>query len=217
MPKKSGKKKRMTGDERRADIVEKAERLFSQRGFKGTTTRAIAEEAAISEATIFKYFSRKEDLYKAIIDRCCNDPGGSFILTSKFKGLRGKTLFTELATFIIGRYSEDPSFSRLLMFSALERSEFSDMFFNYRGVESFEFLSSEIERLIKEGLFTERDPKLSARAFLGMIAHYCMLQEIYGFKKFFERSPEVVVETFVGIFFDGMKRREGTEKGGRGD
>ena len=53
----------------RHKILETAIRLFSERGFNGTTTKEIAEEAGVNEALIFRYFSTKRDLYGSIIDR----------------------------------------------------------------------------------------------------------------------------------------------------
>ncbi|MDP4094651.1 MAG: TetR/AcrR family transcriptional regulator [Bacillota bacterium] len=44
-------------------IIEAAVRLFSQYGFTGTTTMAIAKEAGVSEKTLFKYFHTKQELY----------------------------------------------------------------------------------------------------------------------------------------------------------
>src|SRR3982751_2999385 len=59
---------RMAGEERRQQIVRIAMRLFSQRGFRGTTTREIAQAAGISEAMVFRHFATKEELYAAILD-----------------------------------------------------------------------------------------------------------------------------------------------------
>ena len=61
-------KERLTGEERRQRIVEAAVDLFSRKGFRGTTTREIAEAADISEAMIFKHFATKRELYSAIIE-----------------------------------------------------------------------------------------------------------------------------------------------------
>ena len=41
---------RMAGEERRLQILRLAMRLFSQRGFRGTTTKEIAQAAGVSEA-----------------------------------------------------------------------------------------------------------------------------------------------------------------------
>ncbi|MFD1318076.1 TetR/AcrR family transcriptional regulator [Loigolactobacillus zhaoyuanensis] len=41
--------------------------LFAQQGYNGTSTAQIAQQAAVSQATIFKYFKTKQDLLLAII------------------------------------------------------------------------------------------------------------------------------------------------------
>ncbi|MGI8669846.1 MAG: TetR/AcrR family transcriptional regulator, partial [Aridibacter sp.] len=64
---------RMAGDERRLQILQVAMKLFSKNGFAGTTTKKIAEAAGVSEATVFKHFSNKEELYADILDhKACN-------------------------------------------------------------------------------------------------------------------------------------------------
>ncbi len=203
------KKRRFTGQERRRQIVEVAEGLFSRKGFRGTTTREVAKRAGISEATIFKHFSGKEDLYRAIINRCCDDAGGGIAFIRRIEDKEGVELFREVARFFMEKYREDPSFPRLLMFSALEERNFSDIFIRSKGMDSLDYLSRRIEAMMKKGLFRKANPTLCARAFLGMVMHYCMFQEIYGFKRFMDFPQEEVIDTFVEIFLKGMSKQGG--------
>src|SRR5438445_12635215 len=66
---------RMAGEERHLQIVRVAMRLFSQRGFRGTTTKEIALAAGVSEAMVFRHFATKSELYSAILDHkaCLHD------------------------------------------------------------------------------------------------------------------------------------------------
>ena len=59
---------RMAGEERRLQILAVAVSLFSNRGFRGTTTREIAHAAGVSEAMVFRHFATKEELYAASLD-----------------------------------------------------------------------------------------------------------------------------------------------------
>src|ERR687883_1828091 len=69
---------RMAAEDRRPQIVDVAMRLFSERGFRGTTTKEIAQAAGVSEAIIFRHFATKDDLYAAIIDlKSCSAFGAS--------------------------------------------------------------------------------------------------------------------------------------------
>ncbi len=54
---------RMTKEDRRKQIIESAMEVFKEKGFKGTTTAEIAETAKITEVTLFRYFSSKQEIY----------------------------------------------------------------------------------------------------------------------------------------------------------
>jgi AcrR family transcriptional regulator len=58
----------MTSAEREtaAEILTAAAELFGERGYKGTTTRALAERAGVNEVTIFRYFRNKQGVLKAL-------------------------------------------------------------------------------------------------------------------------------------------------------
>jgi AcrR family transcriptional regulator len=195
----------MSGNERRGQIVRVASALFAKKGFKGTTTRLIAERAGISEAVIFKHFTKKADLYKAIIRHCCEDEHGSSRLLNALKGRKGKAVFTALASFMLKEHRKDPTLMRLITYSALERNPLSDMFIRTKGLELIEFLESHIRGLVRDRVFRRVDPAVAARAFIGMVLQYSISQELYGLKRFFKRPDEKVVNSFVGIFFDGMR------------
>ena len=52
---------------RRAEILDVALRLFSQRGFHNVSMKEIAKEAEFGVGTLYKFFKSKEDLYKALV------------------------------------------------------------------------------------------------------------------------------------------------------
>jgi len=197
----------MSGEERRAQIVRVASTLFSKKGFKGTTTREIARAAGISEAVIFKHFSKKDELYKAIIDSRCLDTGGESVLIGKLKDKKGREVFTTVAVHMLEEHHKDPSFIRLLTYSALEQHALSELFIKTRALELLGFLEKQITGLIKEGALKKVDPALAARAFIGMVVHYSIAQELYGLKRYFRRPLEDVAASFVDIFLEGTKRR----------
>ncbi len=199
--------KRMTGEERSRQIVRVAAGLFAKKGFKGTTTREIARKAGISEAVIFKHFSCKEELYKAIIDFCCADQSGQSRLMAGLQGKQGREVFLSVASFLLDEHENNPAFLRIFTYSALEQQSLSELFIQTMGAQLLEFLEGHIRELAKEGSFRSIDPAICARAFLGMVIHYVTAQELYGFKRRFSRSNRTVAETFVDIFFEGMRRR----------
>lgn len=51
---------------RRGQIIRAAERVFAKQGFQEATISHVAKEAAVSDATIYEYFSSKEELLFSI-------------------------------------------------------------------------------------------------------------------------------------------------------
>lgn len=56
------------GEDRKAEIVREAERLFLDRGFTDTRMSDIAEAAGVTKGLLYWYFKNKEDLLGEIID-----------------------------------------------------------------------------------------------------------------------------------------------------
>lgn len=52
--------------QRKNDIIEAAEGLFSEKGFKSTTVQEISERLELSKGTIYLYFKSKEELYLSV-------------------------------------------------------------------------------------------------------------------------------------------------------
>lgn len=59
--------------EKREIILEAALDVFSTRGFDGATVDQIASAAGMSKPNLLYYFARKEDIYRALLDRQLDD------------------------------------------------------------------------------------------------------------------------------------------------
>lgn len=52
----------------RARILQAAEEIFAEQGYRGATTAAIAKRAGLPKANLHYYFGTKEALYRAVLD-----------------------------------------------------------------------------------------------------------------------------------------------------
>ena len=105
--------------------------LFSQRGFRGTTTKEIASASGVSEAMVFRHFATKEELYSAILDHkaCLHDSMDPEQLVAEAIARKDDTaVFEGLALDALNHHDCDPEFHRLLLHSALEEHELAHMF-----------------------------------------------------------------------------------------
>ncbi|MEP6815608.1 MAG: TetR family transcriptional regulator [Marmoricola sp.] len=64
-PEVRGRGRRPGAPDTRAEVLAAARRLFGERGFSGTTIRAIATEANVDPALVHHYFGAKDDLFVA--------------------------------------------------------------------------------------------------------------------------------------------------------
>lgn len=60
---------RMTGKQRREQLIEVGRRLFADKGFEGTTVEEIASKANVSKPVVYEHFGGKEGLYAVVVDR----------------------------------------------------------------------------------------------------------------------------------------------------
>jgi AcrR family transcriptional regulator len=54
----------------RSKIIEAAARIYAAHGYRGATTRRIAEEAGVNEVTLFRQFGSKSALLDAMVESC---------------------------------------------------------------------------------------------------------------------------------------------------
>ncbi|GAB3295032.1 TetR family transcriptional regulator [Epidermidibacterium keratini] len=60
---------RMTGAQRRQQLVEIGRVIFAERGFDGTSIEEIAARANVSKPVVYEHFGGKEGLYAVVVDR----------------------------------------------------------------------------------------------------------------------------------------------------
>jgi AcrR family transcriptional regulator len=198
----------MTAEERKAAIVEAAIRLFSEKGFRGTTTRELAAAVGVTEPILYQHFATKRDLYNAIVEFGCGSEQKEpdVELEAAREAEDDRAFFSRLGELLLGWYEEQPEMVRLLFFSALEGHELSDLFFERTVVAYYRVLTEYIDRRIKKKAFRSMDPFWAARAFTGMIAHSGLAMSVFQCRDA-NKSWQQVIEGFVSIFLDGMKRR----------
>ena len=154
--------------DRQASLIVAAASLFAAKGFNGTTTKEIAKAAGVSEALVFKYFPTKRTLYGAILAEKVTVNELLEAVEVAAKKHDDHRVFTMIASYRI-RPGVDSTLLRLLLFSALEGHELSEMFFGKHHKVFYDHLAAYIRTRIEDGAFRPVDPLLAARAYIGMV------------------------------------------------
>jgi len=198
---------RLSGEERRRQILDAALRLFADKGFSGTKTREIAQLAGISETLIFQHFKNKEELYRMALKQLFAHHPVIPEIEEKVAQKDDLGVFTDLALHMIRHAQQDPRIIRLSAFAALEGPHFAEIF--QHGEESTllvsEFLASYIKQRIAEGAFKNINARIAARLFIETIFMHIVDQEVSLTGPPLAFSVEETVETLVKIFLGGLK------------
>ena len=198
----------MAGEERRSQILSVAVSLFSQRGFRGTTTKEIAQAAGVSEAMVFRHFATKEELYAAILDHkaCSHDKFDPAVMAGEaIERKDDRAVFESLALGALNHHEKDPEFQRLLLHSALEKHQLAEMFFNEFVRRVYEFLGAYIRERQREGAFVEVDPAIVVRGFIGMVMHQSLNNNLWDpGRRLLNISNESAAKHFTDILLNGI-------------
>lgn len=217
---------RMAGEERRLQILRVAMRLFSQRGFRGTTTKEIALAAGVSEAMVFRHFATKKELYSAILDHkaCLHDALDPLqIVADAIRRKDDRAVFEGIALDALNQHDCDPEFQRLLLHSALEEHELAHMFWEKFVRRVYRSLGSYIRERQRDGAIVDVEPALIVRAFIGMIIHHSLNNNLWDRKRrLLNISNKSAAREFTNILLHGVangaepvartKRRNGRTK-----
>ena len=199
---------RMVGEERRQQILRIAMKLFSERGFRGTTTKEIAHAAGVSEAMVFRHFATKEELYAAILDHkaCAGDEfKPAEMAADAIKCKDDRAVFESLALGALNHHENDPEFQRLLLYSALEKHELAQMFFDRFVRRVYDSVGNYLRERQREGALIEIDPAIVIRAFIGMVMHHSLNNNLWDPKRrLLNISNEDAAKFFTHILLHGI-------------
>ena len=198
---------RMTADQRRQHFIDAALHLFSTRGFRGTTTKAIAEAAGVSEALLFRYFPTKADLYGAILQQKARQAGFDARLeTFRRQAKRGDDwqLIHAVVGAIFASYERDPDFERLMLYAALEGHELATTSRQLFGQPMFELVRDYVVQRQQAGAFRQGDPALLVFGLVGLPAYFSMAVRLWGFKVA-ATSEQTAADLFTQIVLDGLR------------
>jgi AcrR family transcriptional regulator len=210
---------RMSGDERREQIIRTAVEVFSKHGFSGTTTKRIAEAAGISEAMVFRHFTSKDDLYEAILlDKVCEGGDKQFpwmgdpLLEEAMARGDDHEVFYQLAVRALNKHQADSGFMRLIFYAALEDHDMSEQFVKNFMHQIYAFIGGYIEQRQKAGAMRNVNPRVVVRAFMGMLIHHSLNNILWDKKRtLLDITNEEAARTFADVLLNGVLTASGSD------
>src|SRR5665213_180643 len=201
---------RMSGGDRRQQLIEVAIDLFSRKGFAGTTTKEIAAAAGVTEAMIFRHFATKQDFYKAILDYKCalsSAEGWMAGMQALMDANDDEGLFRLLVSKIVAFDRDETKFARLLVHAALEGHELAIMHHDQLAMPIGAKFKEYIGRRQAEGVIRGSEPGYVILALAGVAQYYAMQKYVYR-QGNMPYDDEKVVDGLLEILMTGLSEQQ---------
>jgi AcrR family transcriptional regulator len=190
---------RMTGQERRAQLLDVGRSVFAERGFEAASVEDIAARAKITKPVVYEHFSGKEGLYAVVVDREVQR-----LLHRISEALQGedpRSLLEQAALAFLTYIEDEPQGFRVLVRDSPVTGSTGTL------PSVIGDIAKQVEYILRDE-FKQRgfDPKLSAlysQALVGMVA-------LVGQWWLDEGDPkrEVVAAHLVNVAWNGLRGLE---------
>jgi AcrR family transcriptional regulator len=150
-------------------LVEAAAQLFARQGFKATTTREIAQLADLNEVTLFRYFSRKPDLFLAALESHLSRIKLSHDLQRSLAADdTPDVVLPEVVSFVVSALTRQPELQHLLHVAGFELPEANEMIRDHLG-PIFDLLCAYFKRCADKGAIRPIEPSVAVLSILGTV------------------------------------------------
>lgn len=201
-------RERLSGEDRRAQIIDIALTHFADKGFASTTTREIANAIGISETLIFQHFKTKDGLIRASLAALFHSHPLSGELKKRLERVDDTEFFRTIALHFIEHNKKDPRIIKLALYSSLEGGHFGELTrTDETGPSMLILIEDYIQKRIDKGAFVETNAELAARLFVQTIFMHIVDQEVAITGPVLSFSDDKVVNTLVEIYLNGLKKK----------
>jgi AcrR family transcriptional regulator len=182
-------------------IVEAAVQLFSRRGYKGTSTREIAHLAGVNEATLFRYFSRKADLFWTAAESRLNRLKlGRELQNGLATDVDPEIIVPMLVAFVVENMAEYPELTRLLYVAEFELPGAERMFREHLG-PIFDSVNAYFGRCAARGAIGDLEPTFATLGLAGAVSAHRNLHQL-----FTGRDVQAVAPAYAQFWLNALRQ-----------
>lgn len=192
---------------KRQQIIDGALHVFANKGFEKATNKDIAAAAGIgSPGLIYHYFKDKSDLFQQVFEQRL--PLLQLLSHSEEIATKPPRDLLTLYGHAFLKVAENPTsiaLFKLILGEAVRQPHVAEMVNTIGPSRSFAFLTHYLAKQMENGLLKPVDPGAAARCFIGPLISYLLTREVFIQPDAKQLSAEVMVETAVNVFLQGMQ------------
>ena len=187
-------------DEKREDILRVAYAAFLGEGYAATSMSSIAAKVGGSKATLYNYFSSKEELFAAVIEEKCRDIQ-AMIFDADDRDFR--TALSRLAERFVRLWLQDDSIAtyRLITAETARFPELGRAFYMSGRHRGKQMLADYFARAQADGQLKPADPTDIATLFLQLCKGELVLQKLWNVNPDpSEEQIQAAIDQTVSVF-----------------
>ncbi len=179
-------------------ILDAALKVFAEKGYRGATTRLIAQEADVNEVTLFRHFGSKEGLLRALARReVAAQKFAAFDILDAYPKRDPTDILTELGTTILENVEKNiPNLKVLITVVPQSGIKGVSRWVPWKGIQHLSKFFGELGAT---------DPYLTAVAFQSFIMRSIFFRVLMGEDPLLKPGEENI-RSFSKIILAGMKQ-----------
>lgn len=191
---------RVKTDAKRREIVATAWEVFRAKGFEGASMSDVADRLGGSKATLYRYYSSKEELFAAALEQALTAQSDeAYERVSREADLRARLLeFAE--TYLKFRLTPEMIGVHRLMIASAERSDLSAVLRAQFIEPNWKRFAAVIEREMACGRLRKADPYLASIHFRGLVEADVLERRLNGERLVTNAQVHTAVQQGVDAF-----------------
>ncbi len=190
-----------TAEERHQDILDAALRVFTCKGYNGSTTSEIACGAGVAEGTIFRHFATKKELLIAVLE--WKILVGLINIDKEHREYTPTEFFRCFMRDRLELIKENEGFFRFMFAEAQYHNEVREALFKGILGQGIGIVKPWFEMGVEQGEFKPLPFIPTMRSFMGMIMFYGIFNNVFPTVPQ-EETLEEAAEKMLEIFFHGL-------------
>jgi len=192
----------MKADERRQMLLDRAKKLFSQRGYYETQISDIIKNAKIARGTVYQYFKNKDDIFTTLLQTAYDEWQATIAEEMKdvdLTTLPPKDYFKFRIRNILAYFVKDPELTNLLLRMGYGLPAKLVRMLDRMDKEVIDQMSAELGWAVKHGVLRkDLDVELTANLIQGAVSRVAY----HYFVKKKERNDPEEIDALVEEIFD---------------
>ena len=180
--------------------------LFAERGFDGTTTRAIAQRAGVNEVTIFRTFGSKEALFRQVAREMLPIRRIRAGVDFRIEGSAEEVL-VQNARLVLGILKENRHIFMILVGELWRHPELKEEVGFEVFQQAVDFLAAQMSIMIEDGRLRAVDPYVAARSWMGTVQSHFLQNYMLGSGDLDPDAEDRLLRGWADIFVNGAGRR----------